>query len=447
MIKAKAIIIAAIVTVLIASLTGCEAITTILGSGEPEVEPVTLAFAYPWDGSGTIKKLAAEFEERNEGIKLELAEGGQAYDYLDDITAAFESGDDVPDVLLIHDTWIHSLAASDYIKPIDNVLPLNRSSEFWAGMMAGARIGSGSFGIPLYQDAGLLYYRTDLIDDPPTTWQQLEECTTEIANASPLPYLFLFPADSIDNRSYFTAELLSSWQAVPEFREKPAKIQEDGALKAFQVLERFIANGVVSKDVLEINAEHARQQFEKGNVLFMWNWSYAWKLLNDPDSPIYGKVGVIPMPAGIEGSSHQSLLSGWYLVIARNSQKSAEAELLIEFLTSNEAQIRLAVEGGLLPSRKNLYKQTDWQIAAGINRIMADLFETGRTMGTGKDFIGQMEVVGNTLYQAVTNAKGPGSVLDALKLGLVRDSGDEAAGEPEVSDNGGTNTINTGAGE
>ena len=445
MVKLKAVVIAAIVVLI--ALTGCEAITAIMGQGEPETEAVALSFAYPWDGSRIIQKLALEFDEGNEAIELILMEGGHAYDYLADMAAAFESGNDVPDVLLIHDTWINYLASSGYLRPLDDMLS-SRRSEFWDCMTDAASIDGSSFGVPFYQDAGMLYYRTDLIADPPATWQQLEDYAMEAAGDNPLPYLFLFPADSNDSRSYFTAELLSSWQALPELSEEPVKIQDAGTLKAFEVLERMLVNGVVSKDVLDINAEHARQQFENGNVLFMWNWSYAWKLLNRPDSPIYGKVGVAPVPTGQEGSSHRSILSGWHLAIAKNTQNPEEAWLLAEYLAGNEAQMRLAVEGGLMPSRRNLYNQTDWQNAAGINRIMADLFGTGQTMGTGKNFTEQMEIIGNTFYQAVLNSKEPESVLDALKLGLIRISEDEAReGASRASDEDGSSPEKNGAGQ
>jgi trehalose/maltose transport system substrate-binding protein len=107
----------------------------------------------------------------------------------------------------------------------------------------------------------------------------------------------------------------------------------------------------------------------------MRNWPYAWSLVQGEDSPVRGKVGVAPLPAGASGRS-VSTLGGWQLAVSRYSQHPELAADLVRHLTSAAEQKRRAIRGSLNPTRPALYRDEEILAAAP---FFADLVEIMRT--------------------------------------------------------------------
>ncbi len=391
------------------------------------VEPVRLTFAYPWDGSGILKRLKGKFEGVKTNIVVEPQEGGSALDYLEALKVAFDTGDLIPDVMLLHDTWIPFFVEAGYIRPIQDLISDNWLAEVLPGMVDVVRMNGNIYGVPLYQDTPLVYYRTDLIEHPPTTMQEFEEVALRAMKETWMPSIWILPGNSADSMIYFGAEILSAFSGLPRLREEPASIPEEHTLEAFKTISHFIEKGILSSDVLALTPEACRLQFERGQALFMWNWSYAWKLLSRPDSPLYGKVGVMSMPITDQGAKWQSVLSGWVVAVSKDAAYPEETGHFIDYLASNEAQLSLAVEGGLLPSRRGLYQQTDWQQAMGIPSLAVRMLKEGRTLMVGPDFENQTALFHNVFTQGIGHDKDANSLLDAFRLGLTREGslGDE----------------------
>jgi trehalose/maltose transport system substrate-binding protein len=87
----------------------------------------------------------------------------------------------------------------------------------------------------------------------------------------------------------------------------------------------------------------------------MRNWPYAWSLLNDANTAVAKKVGVIPIPQSINGGKSSGVLGGWFMAVSKYSKHKKYAADLIKFLTSKDQQ-RLRSAYSYLPTFKSLYK-------------------------------------------------------------------------------------------
>ena len=71
------------------------------------------------------------------------------------------------DALLIDVTWLPKYVAAGWLEPIDKYMNIER----WKGLMAGAQLGNKFrkkiYRWPLVADMGLLYWRKDLMLEPP----------------------------------------------------------------------------------------------------------------------------------------------------------------------------------------------------------------------------------------------------------------------------------------
>jgi multiple sugar transport system substrate-binding protein len=102
--------------------------------------------------------------------------------------------------------------------------------------------------------------------------------------------------------------------------------------------------------------EPSRRVFTEGNALFLRNWSYVWKIANDPkQSKVVDKVAVAPIPA-FAGSGNAATLGGYQFGVNRNSKNPDAAVKLIKFLSSEDSQLYFANKINFAPTRPALYK-------------------------------------------------------------------------------------------
>jgi multiple sugar transport system substrate-binding protein len=92
--------------------------------------------------------------------------------------------------------------------------------------------------------------------------------------------------------------------------------------------------------------------------VFLRNWPYARPLFDAPGSPVRGRVGIAALPGG-------GALGGAHLAVHRATRHPDLAWRLVEFLTSPEAQRRIARTTGLHPTRPALLDPALGPIYAG----------------------------------------------------------------------------------
>jgi trehalose/maltose transport system substrate-binding protein len=222
--------------------------------------------------------------------------------------------------------------------------------------------------LPWFTDAGLLYYRADLLEkygkQPPTTWQELTETAREIqegerAEGDDRILGFVFQAKAYEGLTCDALEWIDSFgggQIIAE--DGSITINNDRAAAALELAASWIGD-IAPEGVLNYAEEESRGVFQSGNAVFMRNWPYAWALGNAPDSPIAGKIGVSQLPKGGEDGKHTGVLGGWQLAVSKYSQNAELAVDLVRHLTSPEEQKRRAIKGSYNPTIGSLYQDPE----------------------------------------------------------------------------------------
>jgi trehalose/maltose transport system substrate-binding protein len=226
--------------------------------------------------------------------------------------------------------------------------------------------------IPWFVDAGLLYYRKDLLEkygkQVPGTWTELADTSKAIMEAETKAGNSVLQGYVWQGRAY-EGLACNALEWIASFggggivdADGQVTIDNPQAAKALETAKSWI--GTISpKGVLSYAEEESRGVFQSGNAVFMRNWPYAWALANAADSPVKGKVGVAVLPQG-EGADarHASALGGQHLAVSRYSAHPKEAAELVRYLTSAQEQKRRAAEGSFNPTLRSLY--TDSELVA-----------------------------------------------------------------------------------
>lgn len=237
--------------------------------------------------------------------------------------------------------------------------------EHFPAIVANNTVDGKLLAMPWFTDAGLLYYRKDLLEKygakPPATWEELTAVAKKVQDGERAAgnadfHGFVFQAKAYEGLTCDAIEWLHSYNAgnVVDANGN-ITVNNPNAAKALKMAASWVGT-VAPRGVLNYAEEEARGVFQNGNAAFMRNWPYAWSLANGADSKIKGKVGVAPLPKGGADGQNAATLGGWQLAVSKYSKNPEAAADLVMYMTSAEVQRERAITSSYNPTIVSLYK-------------------------------------------------------------------------------------------
>ena len=255
----------------------------------------------------------------------------------------------------------------------------DRAAEHFPAIIENNTVEGRLVAMPWFADAGLLYYRRDLLDKydrpVPGTWEDLTETARlvqegERAEGNTNFWGYVWQGRAYEGLTTNVLEWIFS-HGGGRFIDEAGEITIDNpaAVHALELAANWV--GTISPEgVLNYAEEEARGVFQSGQALFMRNWPYAWALAESADSPVRGKTGIALLPRGGVNGSHSAALGGQQLGVSRYSANPDLAADLVMHLTSMKEQKRRAIEGSFNPTIPALYD--DPEIASAVP-VIAEL--------------------------------------------------------------------------
>ncbi len=271
---------------------------------------------------------------------------------------------------------------SDFFVDLNDYVTPDLVAQFFPRIVAANTVDGRLVALPWFTDAGLLYYRTDLLkkygySKPPTTWDELEQMAAKIQSGERQAgngsfWGFVFQGKAYEGLTCDALEWIFSYGGGTIVDQAGnITINNPMAAKAIDTAARWVGK-IAPPGVTSYQEEEARGVWQAGNAAFMRNWPYAYSLGNSADSPIKGKFDVTVLPKGGADGQHAATLGGWQLAVSRFSKHPKEAVDLIVYLTGYAEQKRRAIKGSFLPTRPALYKDADVLAA---NPFMGKLYD------------------------------------------------------------------------
>ncbi len=258
----------------------------------------------------------------------------------------------------------------------------DRISAYFPAIIDNNTVDGRLVAMPWYTDAGVLYYRKDLLErygEPvPTTWSALAATAKRIQEAERSAgnsnfWGFVWQGGAYEGLTCDALEWIASYNGgMLVDADGAITVNNPNAITALEEAASWIGE-ISPRSVLEMKEDEARTMFQAGDAVFMRNWPYAWALLNRPDSPVKDKVAVAELPRGGPGGRHAATLGGWNLAVSRYSRHPSLAADLVMYLTSAEEQKHRALVGSYNPTIAELYK--DPEILKAVP-FFGELFDT-----------------------------------------------------------------------
>jgi len=284
--------------------------------------------------------------------------------------------------------WIAQFSASEWLEPLDDYIKkekINLDAFFNKVVNLVDRYRGKVIALPVYIDAGVLYYRKDLLrkygySEPPETWGELVNCALKIQKSmrktNPNFYGFLWQGAQYEGLVCNWLEFAASNGGGIIFKDGKIGLNLHSNIEALQFMYDLIHTYKISppNTFTEMKEEEVRMSFQKGDALFERNWPYAWALHQSEDSYVKGKVDIAPLPHFASGKS-VSTLGGWHIGISKYSDAKSKAFKFLKFVISYGTQKKLALKLGWNPGRKDVY--TDQEVLKKMPHLakLKDVFE------------------------------------------------------------------------
>ncbi len=398
-------------------------------SGEP-MDDITLTVFGGNVGDELIltKASAQRFMDANPGVTVEVIDTPDfVEDRLGTYLQLFQAQSPEGDVFQIDVIWPGDLA--EHFVDLNEYGGAEVAAEHFPAIIENNTVDGKLIGIPWFTDAGLLYYRTDLLEkysiDPPTTWDELEAAAQTIQDGERAAgnqdfWGYVWQGNAYEGLTCDALEWVKS-------NDGGTIVSPDGVItinnpNAIEIVEQAAGwVGTISPDgVTAYGEEDARGVWQAGNAAFMRNWPYAYSLGQADDSVIKDLFDVSPLPAGKSGSG-AATLGGWQLAVSKYSEHPAEAAKLAFFLASYEEQKIRAIDGSYNPTIEGLYSDPDVLAATPFFGPLYDVFISAvarPSTATAPQYSDTSSLFFGAVHSVLTGESDAASAFEELELDL-----------------------------
>jgi multiple sugar transport system substrate-binding protein len=305
------------------------------------------------DTSGDLKEGIAEFNKLGNGVTVKLLEFPESADeQRNQFTQRQRAESGECDGFEADVIWTAEFASQGWLRDATAYVDTRRD-EFVPSTLSTVDYDGKLWGVPRVTDAALLFYRTDVIDKAPETWQE----TYELARTSD-PKGIAYQGASYEGLTVDFLELaFAAGGKVLSDDGKTSEFDSPENVEALEFMVEGIESGAAPRAVTTYMEEQARRSFEAGRVSVMRNWLYAYALGNQAPAT-KGKFAVMPFPAWEDGGK-ASVLGGHNMVISTYSDNPDATLKFIDYMTGEERMKRNAVKYSKPPVLEATYGDAD----------------------------------------------------------------------------------------
>ncbi len=260
------------------------------------------------------------------------------------------------DIFFVPSTMIAELAESGSLEKLDNYGETN-DPDF----LVTCKYKGSTYALPIDISVMLLFYRNDLIEKIPETWDEYIETAKKFSSklnpGSPTKYgaAIGFMAAEDLSKTFFAM----TW-SYGGYIEKDGNLllNSPGSITAANYYLKFIDSGVTTPDYLSWGVIQIFEALSKGELAMaapQWNALYPY--IKAGNSPFKDKIEVALIP-GIRNEKgeivRKTFTHSWTLVINSKSEGKKEAFDFISYVTGKEGARFYSMNSIGTPAKKSI---------------------------------------------------------------------------------------------
>ena len=381
--------------------------------------PTTIVWQTENDTSGTYSAIVSNYNKTNK----------------DNVHVVWHNGpSDTSTLITLYDNTLRARSTTFDVFNIDVVWPAQFSSNGWTldlssrwsasdranylpGPIKSCTYNGTVVAAPMRTDLGILYYRTDIISTPPTTFDELTSMAKSSLSKTSIGYAWqgiqgeALVCDFVEVLAGYGGSVLDANDS------KRVVVNSSAGLQALTEMTSWV--GTISPiAITTYNEEACRQAFQNGDAALMRNWPYAYSLGNASSSKVGGNFAITSIPYGGSNSVGHSCVGGWNMAINAFSANPDAAWSFMKYVLGTDAQKLLAIQGSFTPALSSVYNDADVRTKQPLFTKLQPILQHSLPRPVSPVYTDLSNIIQVNVHQALTKQATPAAALSALQSQL-----------------------------
>lgn len=280
----------------------------------------------------------AQYEEENPNVTVEIVSAG--WDELNSRIVQLYQAGEAPDMMMMGSRSIRQFAEEGVLEDLGPYMTDEYLETRIDNVMESAQVGGTQYGIPLALSSRALFYRSDLIEQAPTTWEELLE-TAQTVSAEQGMYGFAIPTD-IGNGAHELMSFIYQNEGRVVDENGEFTVNSDANVETLEYLALFNEQEGVIPNVVETDRDEQIQMFNNGDLAMYISGSWEKEELDSGGLD----YGVAELPEGEVKAVN--LVTDSYGISSISENKEAAWDF-IEFMGTEEIQRSISESYNWMP--------------------------------------------------------------------------------------------------
>ncbi len=271
------------------------------------------------------------------------------------------AGDAGIDILAMDVDWTAEFASAGWIRPWTGANAAAASAGVLAGPLKTATYNGRLWAAPINSNTELLWYRKDLVPNPPKTWTQMIDDAIQLAKEGKPHYIEEQGAKYEGLTVWFNSLVDSAGGGIVGAGNKVIVGQSTEI--AAQIMKRLAISPAADPGLNTSQEGPGNNVFDAGQAAFEINYPFVWSGTQSTAPSIFKEMGYAPFPEVVPGITPKVSIGGYNLGVSSHSKHPQLAFDAIRCLIGPQNQIRDAVKGGLAPVLASIYDEPAFEKA------------------------------------------------------------------------------------
>jgi multiple sugar transport system substrate-binding protein len=313
--------------------------------------------------AGIFKKMIAEFEKRNQNIKVESV-GIPFNQYKDQVLVMTSSGN-APDVIMGNSQMMVAFDGANVLGPLNGVVKREVINDIYKNNQTGTTFHGKLMALSWAPHPIAMFYNKDLFkqagldpEKPPQTWNAMIDAAKKIAalkkdkDGNQIYGLSLPDGKASHSGAVFNGII---YAFGGQFVDKKGNVVFDNksTKEAFKFFKEMVDSGVMPAGV---EIKDIRGLFSAGRVGIMFDGDFGrnnFRQISGKGTDFDKIMGVAIIPP-YKTRKSETVYTEHELGIANDSKYKKEAAALVEFLLDKDAMIMYHQSNAILSARKSV---------------------------------------------------------------------------------------------
>ena len=301
---------------------------------------------------GTIQEVAQRCSEESNGaynVNVELLPT-DASQQREQLVRRLGAEDSNVDLIGMDVIWTAEFANAGWLLPWDEANAQEVTAGVFDSVVETASFEGTLYGAPFNSNTELLWYRTDKVKEPPTTWAEM------IDEAERVGMDVQVQAERYEGFTVWANAMIESAGTHILAGPEEVDLEQSATEEGLAMMGRLANSPAAAANIDTSNEDSARLGFEAGDSVFMLNYTFALSSAKANAPDIAKNMGAARFPEVVPGTPSKPPLGGFHVAVGAFTDYPEEAFEAAKCLSNRESQLTATELDGLPPSNQTLYE-------------------------------------------------------------------------------------------